>query len=198
MAALLSDVGARGDTLVFHSADRYAESVPRRDAERAGAMVAYAMNGVVLPRAHGYPARAIIPGLYGFKNIKWLERIEVAGGSYDDEWRGRGWTAARIHTTTRIDVARRQAGSILVAGIAFAGNRGIRAVEVRANGGPWYRATLGPPLSDDAWVQWVARLPDHGTTTVDARAIDGTGRVQDARRRGAFPDGATGWASATV
>ncbi|MDQ2741166.1 MAG: molybdopterin-dependent oxidoreductase [Chloroflexota bacterium] len=199
LAALLKEAGAEGDTLVFHAPDGYAESVPRAVAEAAGAMVAYGMNGESLPRAHGYPARIVLPGSYGFKSVKWLTAIEVLHGPHGGSWRAQGWTeGARIHTMTRIDVARREGERVLVAGVAFAGRRGVRDVQVRANAGPWRRATLGPYLSSECWVQWAVWLRGSGPVTIEARAIDGGGQVQEERRRGAYPDGATGWPSITV
>jgi DMSO/TMAO reductase YedYZ molybdopterin-dependent catalytic subunit len=208
---LLREAGARGDIVVFHAADRYTESVSRAELRAAGAMVAYAMNGAVLRREHGYPARLLLPGIYGFKNVKWLERIEVVHLPSAGDWRGQGWTeTGRIQTTVRIDVARRTGrgdsrgarpgcgDEIVLAGVAFAGRRGIEAVEVRVNAGPWRRATLGPALSEASWVQWAVRLQAPGQARIEARAIDGEGRGQSGVRRGAYPDGATGWASVTV
>lgn len=199
VAEILREAGAGGDTIVFHSVDDYAEAAPRGAIEESGAVVAYGMNGHSLPRAHGYPARLILPGIYGFKSAKWLERIEVLHGPFGGHWQSHGWTVgANIHTTARIDVARREGGYIVVAGVAFAGRRGVNAVEVRVNGGPWLRATLGRPLSADAWVQWGIRLQGHGEATLEVRAIDGTDAVQSEVRHGAYPDGTSGWHSVTV
>lgn len=196
---ILRDVGASGDTLVFHAPDEYSESVPRSLAEGAGAMVAYGMNGVTLPAQHGYPARIVLPGIYGFKSVKWLTGITVGAETHPGSWRAQGWTEqGGIHTTTRIDVARREGAQVLVAGIAFGGRRGIKAVQVRANDGQWLEATLGPALSRESWVQWALWLRGSGTLTVTARAIDATGRIQEARRHGSYPDGATGWPRARV
>jgi DMSO/TMAO reductase YedYZ molybdopterin-dependent catalytic subunit len=199
LARLLTEVGARADGLILHSADGDVESVSRRVAEAAGAMVAYAMNGETLPRAHGYPARLLLPGHYGFKSVKWLTGIEVMQGSAEGVWREHGWNdEALVHPTTRIDVARREGDEIIVAGVAFAGARGVRAVHVRVNGGPWHVATVGPVLSAQAWVQWAVRLRGQGRALIEARAVDRHGRVQSGTRRDAYPDGATGWASMTV
>ncbi len=199
LASLLREAGATGDTVVFHGLDDYAESTPRADLERAGALVAYAMNGAALPRSHGYPARLIVPGIYGFKSVKWLSRIEIVGGAYDGAWRVHGWTeTAQIHTSVRIDVASRANRTILLAGVAFAGARGVQAVEARVNGGPWRRATLSHALAADAWVQWAVRFHGAGPAEFQVRAIDAEGNVQTPRVHGAYPDGSTGWATATV
>ncbi|GAC1514532.1 MAG: hypothetical protein NVS2B16_21380 [Chloroflexota bacterium] len=196
---LLRNVGARGDTVVFYSADDYREATRRDDLEKNNAMIAYAMNGERLPAAHGFPARLVVPGIYGFKSVKWLARLEVIQGPYSGNWRAHGWTeSARIHTTCRVDVIRHSRGSTLLAGIAFGGNRGINAVEVRVNGGPWQRATLGPKLSHQAWVQWLIRLVGNGRAHVDVRAIDGHGVPQTGVAHGAYPDGSTGWTSVDV
>jgi len=199
LVSLLREAGAAGDTVVFHGMDDYAESTPRADLERVGALVAYAMNGAALPRSHGYPARVIVPGIYGFKSVKWLSRIEVVGGAYDGAWRAHGWTeTAQIHTSVRIDVARRTGGAVLLAGVAFAGARGVQAVEARVNGGPWRRATLTRALGADAWVQWAVRFHGAAPAGFQVRAIDAEGNIQTPRVHGAYPDGSTGWATATV
>jgi DMSO/TMAO reductase YedYZ molybdopterin-dependent catalytic subunit len=199
VANLLRAAGAAGDTLVFHGSDVYAESVPRAEVEAVGGMVTYAMNGEALAPEHGYPARFLLPGVYGFKSVKWLERVEVRHGGIEGSWHSQGWTeTGQIRTTTRIDVARRRGDVILLAGIAFAGTRGVRAVELRVNGGPWRRATLGRALSSATWVQWTARLSAPGPATVEARAVDRLGQVQTERAHGSYPDGATGWASVAV
>lgn len=208
---LLQEAGARGNLIAFHSVDGYVETAPHALLEESGALIAYGMNGHTLPREHGYPARLILPGVYGFKSVKWLRRIEVTNGADGGSWKAHGWTVeGRIHTMARIDVARRQAGEIVAAGIAFAGTRGINAVEVRVNGGPWRRATLGPALSHATWVQWGIRLrqnrredstqrhSENGTVRIEARAVDGEGNVQIGRAHGAYPDGSTGWHSVTV
>jgi DMSO/TMAO reductase YedYZ molybdopterin-dependent catalytic subunit len=199
ISELLQEVGARGRAVVFDATDQYAESVPRFVAERAGGLVAFGMNGETLPAAHGFPARFVLPGRYGFKSVKWLTRIRVLDSTTGGNWQAQGWSEeGRIHTMVRIDVARRRGGTVLLAGIAFAGDRGIRAVEVRANGGPWVTSTLGPSLSRASWVQWAVRIVGHSPATIEARAIDGEGHIQEHGRHGSYPNGSTGWASITV
>lgn len=196
---LLREAGATGNTVLFHAADSYAEPVPRHVLADAGALIAYAMNGETLPRAHGYPARLLLPGFYGFKSVKWLTRIEVVDGPAEGHWASYGWTpTARIHSTVRIDIARRSGEEVLLAGIAFGGNRGISAIEVRVAGGAWRRARLGSALSRDSWVQWALRLRASAGVVIEARVMDGNGEVQTAQRHGAYPDGSTGWAAVTV
>lgn len=196
---LLDIVGARGNTVVFHGEDTYPEGTLIRDLAARGALIAFGMNGATLPREHGYPARLILPGIYGFKSVKWLTRLQVVHGLQSGAWHSHGWTeTAVIHTSTRIDAARRTSQGVTLAGIAFAGNRGVEVVEVRANSGPWRRATLGPILSHETWVQWAVHFRGTGQATFEARAVDGHGTPQTPRRNGAYPDGSSGWATVTV
>lgn len=196
---VLTEAGAVGDTVVFHAADGYQESLPRHLIEGAGAVIAYAVNGELLPRSHGYPARLIVPGHYGFKSVKWLTRLEVVRGARSGEWHSHGWTdTGSVRTTTRIDVARRARDEVLLAGIAFAGSRGIRSVEVRVNGGRWRKARLGRRLSRDSWVQWALQVRTPSPIRVEVRAVDGLGHIQIAHPHDAYPDGSTGWASVTI
>lgn len=182
--------------IVMHSADGYSESVPLSQALRDDVIVAFGMNGRTLTADHGYPARVLIPGLYGFKSVKWVTEISVGSSVEQGLWQSKGWTqTATTHTTSRIDVARQASRTLEVAGMAFAGARGITRVEVRADDRPWIEAVLlGPPLSGDAWRLWRARVPVSSASLVDARATDGTGRIQTGVSRGSYPDGATGYA----
>jgi DMSO/TMAO reductase YedYZ molybdopterin-dependent catalytic subunit len=196
---ILARTGAYGDTAVFHGLDTYPESTPVAELVAREALIAFGMNGETLPREHGYPARLIVPGIYGFKSVKWLTRVEITHGKTAGAWKDQGWNdTAVIHTTTRVDVAQRRGDEILLAGIAFAGNRGVSAVQVRVNRGPWQRATLGPVLSHETWVQWGIRVRGRGPASIDVRAIDGNGAVQTSRRRGPYPDGSSGWFTVTV
>ena len=196
---LLDHVGARGDTVVFHGLDTYPESTPTPELVKRNALIAYGMNGETLPRAHGYPARLILPGIYGFKSVKWLTRLEIINGSSSGGWQSHGWTeTAVVHPTTRIDVAHRSDRVVTLAGIAFAGTEGVRAVEVRVNGGPWRRATLGPILSRETWAQWAIQSHGPAPARFEVRVIDGRGRAQSPVRHGAYPNGSSGWATVTV
>lgn len=199
LAGLLREAGAFGRTIAFTAADGYEESLPRRVLEESGAFVAYGMNGDTLPRAHGYPARLVVPGLYGFKSVKWLTGIRVTAGAVDGTWAVHGWDEMpRIHTTARIDVAERAGDIVTLAGVAFAGMRGISGVEVRANGGPWRRAMLGRRLAVCVWMQWVARVRCAPGSHIEARAIDDDGHIETGETHGAYPNGASGWDAATV
>lgn len=164
------------------------------------ALVALGMNGQPLPAAHGFPARLVVAGLYGYVSAtKWLEEIELTTwDGFDAYWVPRGWAKeAPVKTQSRIDVPRHgrrvDAGQVVVAGVAWAPTRGISAVEVRADEGAWQPCEVAEPLGDSSWVQWriTVDLAD-GEHLLAVRATDGTGQVQTAERSRPRPDGATG------
>ncbi|MBI3968778.1 MAG: lycopene cyclase domain-containing protein [Chloroflexi bacterium] len=197
LAELLELAAPRAEVVrvVFRAPDGHFDGVPLDLARGAEPMLAYAMNGRRLSRSHGFPARVLLPGVYGFKNVKWLDTIELLTAASPGYWQERGWTeSAVVKTTARIDVARSEGSGALVAGVAFAGARGIRSVQVRANGGGWHDAQLHqPPLSGLTWVQWRALVPERGDLTLEARAVDGAGQPQSPEERGSYPDGASGY-----
>jgi DMSO/TMAO reductase YedYZ molybdopterin-dependent catalytic subunit len=183
--------------------DGFSTSLPLPDLLQARTLLAWHMNGVPLPQRHGYPLRAVVPGRYGEQSAKWVTRIELTDTEYKGFYQSQGWSAAQLATNTRIDTPRTQTplGPVTVAGIAFAGIRGIAKLEISADGGAtWNTATLQPPLSDQAWVfwHWVWNPPARGAYTLVARATDGTGALQIATDRGTVPDGATGLYRAKV
>jgi DMSO/TMAO reductase YedYZ molybdopterin-dependent catalytic subunit len=164
------------------------------------AMVAVAMNDTTLPAAHGFPARLIVPGLYGYVSAtKWLTNIELTTlEAFDAYWVPLGWAKeAPILTQSRIDVPQSGSsvapGTVAVAGVAWAPDRGVSAVEVQADDGEWQAAEISTPISDATWVQWLYRwqavIGDH---TLAVRATDGTGDVQTARVTRPPPNGARG------
>jgi DMSO/TMAO reductase YedYZ molybdopterin-dependent catalytic subunit len=187
--------------VVFHAVGGYADSLPLAKAVEPTTMVAYGMNDRSLPRAHGYPARIIVPGIYGMKNVKWLERIEVVDYDYRGYWqRSDGWdNVAEVKTASRIDVPAALTavpGSGAVAGVAWAGDRGIRRVEVSLDGGAtWTPAILRRELAKAAWRQW--RLPlapgRSRRLTLKVRAVDGDGETQTATEAPPHPSGASGY-----
>ena len=163
------------------------------------AMVAVGMNGSALPLAHGYPARLIVPGLYGYVSAtKWLSRIELTNWEKEGYWIPRGWSReGPIKTQSRIGYprsrARLDAGPNKIAGVAWAQGRGIDKVEVRVDDGPWMQATLGTDVSEDTWRQWVVDWDAApGKHVIEVRATDGTGETQTEERTSVAPDGATG------
>jgi DMSO/TMAO reductase YedYZ molybdopterin-dependent catalytic subunit len=170
------------------------------------ALVAVAMNGTALPVEHGFPARLVVPGLYGYVSAcKWVTDIEVTTfGAANAYWVQQGWAQqAPIKTESRIDVPASgssvRAGRVAVAGVAWAQHKGIEAVEVRVDNGPWQEATLAAVPDIDCWRQWVWQWDAApGSHTIEARATDKTGYTQTAVQAPTAPNGASGYPSATV
>lgn len=165
-------------------------------------LLAIGMNGVPLPTEHGYPARLVVPGLYGYVSAtKWLVDIELTRFDRAEAyWTRLGWSArGPIKTESRIDVPHRGAdvprGSATFGGAAWAQPRGIEAVEVRIDDGPWQPAQLGASYSNDTWRLWsyTWQADDPGRHQITVRATDGTGAVQTSEQADVVPDGATGW-----
>jgi DMSO/TMAO reductase YedYZ molybdopterin-dependent catalytic subunit len=165
------------------------------------AMLAIAMNGSVLPQEHGFPARLVVPGLYGYVSAtKWVVDLEVTRfDRAEGYWTPRGWSPmGPIKTESRIDVPSDgdsvRAGTVAVAGVAWAVHRGIDLVEVRVDDGPWTPARLAVEPSIDTWRQWVYEWPaTPGKHRLQVRATDGAGDVQTEADAPPPPDGATGW-----
>jgi DMSO/TMAO reductase YedYZ molybdopterin-dependent catalytic subunit len=206
---VLDDAGVdpRADQLVSRSVDGFTVGTPTAIAlDGRDAMLAFGMNGESLPVEHGFPVRMVIPGLYGYNSAtKWVVDLELTTfDAYDAYWVERGWARyAPIETQARIDTPTRAktvtAGQVPVAGVAWAQHRGITAVQVRVDGGPWMPARLAPEPTLDAWRQWVFTWDAQpGSHTLEARATDGDGNVQTGDRSEPFPDGATGWHAIAV
>ena len=163
-------------------------------------MIAVGMNREPLPAGHGYPARLVVPGLYGYVSAtKWLAEIELTTReAIDGYWVPLGWAKdAPILTQARIDVPgsgeRLSAGPVGIGGVAWAPDRGIAGVEVRIDEGTWQPARISRPISDATWVQWT--LPwsaEAGRHSIEVRATDSTGVVQTADQTQPAPDGARG------
>jgi DMSO/TMAO reductase YedYZ molybdopterin-dependent catalytic subunit len=168
-------------------------------ADEREALVAVAMNGEPLPPDHGFPARLIVPGLYGYVSAtKWLSEIELTTMAFDGYWVPLGWAKdAPILTQSRIDTPRDgatpAAGRVPIAGVAWAPDRGISGVEVQVDEDGWRPAQLSTPLNDATWVQFVYRWEaSSGEHTLRVRATDGDGVVQTDERSRPDPDGARG------
>ncbi|MFD7876312.1 sulfite oxidase [Streptomyces sp. NPDC059766] len=214
LADLLAECGVRppsrggpADQLVARSVDGMTIGSPVEDLmDGRDAMLALGMNGEPLPFEHGFPVRMVVPGLYGYVSAcKWIQEIELTTfDSYDPYWVKRGWARrAPIKTQSRIDTprpfARPKAGTVMVAGVAWAQHRGIDRVEVRLDDGPWQEARLAAEDTRDTWRQWsFPWQATSGTRTLTVRATDRTGRVQTDRRTRTSPDGASGWHSVVV
>ncbi|MES4891349.1 molybdopterin-dependent oxidoreductase [Streptomyces sp. NPDC096012] len=199
--------GGRADQLVSRSVDGMTIGSPVEDVmDGRDAMLALGMNGEPLPFEHGFPVRMVVPGLYGFVSAcKWIEDIELTTfDAYDPYWVKRGWARkAPVRSASRIDTpkpfARPKAGTVMVAGVAWAQHRGIDKVEVRIDDGPWQQAHLAAEDTRDTWRQW--SLPWQATTgghTLTVRATDRTGSPQTDERTRTIPDGASGWHSVVV
>ncbi|MBV9175914.1 MAG: molybdopterin-dependent oxidoreductase [Nitrososphaeraceae archaeon] len=201
--------------IVFRCYDGYDVGIPLERGLFEGSILAYDMNGASLTAEHGYPVRAIVPGLYGMMNPKWITEIELVDSIYEGYWQRKGWANnAKYNTQSFIVIpgsaAVRQrfnnlaassavvpspSGMVPVAGVAFAGDRGVSKVEVSTDGGAtWKDARLKDPLSQYTWVLWTIELNLNGShRRITARATDKTGKVQTSEIADPFPNGATGY-----
>ncbi len=165
------------------------------------AMIALGMNGAALPREHGYPARMVVPGLYGFISAcKWIERITLTTyAAKDSYWTKRDWaTNAPIKISSRIDTPKVletiDAGDTFIGGIAWAQqNGGVAKVQVQIDGGAWQDAMLGPSAGNDYWRQWYFPWQaEPGSHNLSCRVVDGKGNTQSSARMNPFPEGSSG------
>jgi DMSO/TMAO reductase YedYZ molybdopterin-dependent catalytic subunit len=202
---VLADLGLRPEAkaLSIQAADGFYESVTLADLQDPRTLLVYAMNDQPLPVPHGFPLRIYIPDRYGMKQPKWITSIEAVAKRGNGYWVDRGWSLeARPQIVSVIDqvTVKPENGRVPVGGIAWAGARGIRSVEVQVDGGPWNAAALiTPPLGPLTWVQWRYDWPAvSGQHTFTVRATDGTGTLQVAEVQDVAPDGATGYDSTTV
>ncbi len=200
---LLEEAGIApsADQIVGRSVDGFTAGFPTDILDGRDALVAVGMNGVPLPVEHGYPARLIVPGVYGYVSAtKWLSEIEVTTfADFEGYWIPRGWDAeAPVVTMSRIDTPKSgdtvAAGETLgVGGVAWAMNRGIDKVEVSIDGGPWEDAELGEHHENTTWRQWGYRFePDAGDHEIKARATDTDGYTQTDEQVRPGPNAATG------
>ena len=200
---LVERAGVRpeGTQLIGRSVDRFTVGFPTEAVfDGREALLAIGMNGEPLPVKHGFPARLVVSGLYGYVSAtKWLSEIEFARWEdFDAYWIPRGWAKeAPIKTQSRIDTPRPgtvEVGTRAIAGVAWAQTRGIDKVEVQVDGGPWMEAILPEELTIDTWRQWHLEYDfTPGSHTIAVRATDGTGTTQTSEIVPARPDGATGY-----
>jgi DMSO/TMAO reductase YedYZ molybdopterin-dependent catalytic subunit len=202
VADLLDEASVPDECCVMaRAADGFFEEFPV--AALRESMLAYRMNGDILPRAHGYPARLLVPGHWGEINVKWVEELEILDEPAKGYWEQKGWhgtgpvnTVAKLYAVNDLSDGRKQ-----VAGHAYAGTRGISTVEVSTDGGStWTEAELTEPLPGrSVWRQWKYEYqPPGGRHEVVVRATDGEGSLQPKEENGPFPSGPTGWVSETV
>lgn len=204
---LIAEAGPHpdADMVLSRSADGFTAGSPLAAlTDGRDALLAVGMNGEPLPVEHGYPARLVVPGLYGYVSAtKWVTELEITRFDRAQAyWTRRGWSErGPIKTGTRIDTPRGavRAGKVTIAGVAWAQHRGIDAVEVQIDNGPWQPARLAAEPSVDTWRQWSYDWDaTAGTHTVRARATDGTATVQTAEVADVIPDGASGYPSRTI
>ena len=169
-------------------------------AKDRGALLAIGMNDEPLPFEHGFPARMVVPGLYGYVSAtKWVVDMELTTWqARTPYWLERGWARrAPVKTQSRIDQPAGSetvsAGKVTVAGVAWRPHIGIAKVEVRLDGGPWQEAALGAEYNIDTWRMWHTTFDvSPGSHQVSVRATDNSGYIQTEQRTGTLPDGATG------
>jgi DMSO/TMAO reductase YedYZ molybdopterin-dependent catalytic subunit len=201
---LLEEVGVRpgADQIVGRSVDGFTAGSPTSVLmDGRDAMLAVGMNGEPLPVAHGFPVRVVVPGLYGYVSAtKWITELEATTfAAFDAYWVPRGWSAmGPIKTESRIDTpsdgSNKNAGTVVVAGVAWAQHRGISKVEVQVDDSPWQVATLDPVPSTDTWRQWkLSWDATPGAHQLQVRATDHDGVTQTDAVADVAPNGATGY-----
>lgn len=206
---ILDEVGikAGADALLSTSDDGWTCGTPLEAlTDGRNALLALTMNGEPLPIPHGFPVRQVVPGLYGYVSAtKWVVDWEVTRfADFEAYWTERGWgERGPVKTQSRIDVPRSgdtvDAGPTTIAGVAWAQHVGIDDVEVRIDGGPWQKATLGTVPNIDTWAQWrLEWTAESGDHTIEARTTNAEGKPQTSDRADVVPDGATGYPSISV
>lgn len=192
---------AKGRQVVGVSVDDFTAGFPLSVAvDGRNALVAIAMNGEPLPARHGFPARLVVPGLYGYVSaVKWLKAIKLEAAEYDSYWVPRGWSKlGPMKTMSRIDVPNRRAktvaGPVAIAGVAWSPTVGVSSVEVKVDDGPWLPAKLASAVSGDTWVQWMLEWQaSSGRHRITVRATDKAGVPQPVGPAAPRPDGAEGY-----
>ncbi|HET9171577.1 MAG TPA: molybdopterin-dependent oxidoreductase [Actinospica sp.] len=207
--ALLRSAGVQtgADQLIARSTDGMTIGTPLASVlDGRNALLAVAMNGEALPIAHGFPARMLIPGFYGYASAcKWVTDLYVTTFAAEQAyWVQRGYARiGTMKTQSRIDVpkpfAHLSAGIVTVAGIAWATDRGIADVQVQIDDGPWRQARLAASDNPDTWRQWTYDWnATAGTHSIQVRAADDSGAYQPSAQAGPYPSGASGYESLVV
>jgi DMSO/TMAO reductase YedYZ molybdopterin-dependent catalytic subunit len=187
--------------VLLTASDGYTNTIEFDTIAAEGVIVAYGMNGAPLPHEHGYPARIIAPGRYGEKHVKWVTRITIQKNHTKGFYESQGWDrAATVKTLSRIDVPAKgdtvtPGQPVTMQGIAFAGLRGVRTVEVTTGGGAtWQHATITAAPSPQSWALWqfLWTPPAHGNYMLGVRCYEGTGALQPTREGANFPSGSAG------
>ncbi|MET1060786.1 MAG: molybdopterin-dependent oxidoreductase [Nocardioides sp.] len=201
-------VGSGADQILTTATDGFTISTPLDVAlDGRDTMVALGMNGEALPSEHGFPARLVTPGVYGFVGAtKWLRKITLTTYAKETSyWTDRDWaTDAPIKISSRIDTPQAfktlKKENAVIAGVAWAQTRGIEKVEVAIDGGRWQQVELGPSAGVDYWRQWFFRWQDAqpGQHMIAVRATGMDGEVQTPARANSFPDGSSGIQSISI
>ncbi|MGA9767651.1 MAG: molybdopterin-dependent oxidoreductase [Blastocatellia bacterium] len=189
--------------IVLRASDDYTDSIPLDRAIQDSTLLVYEMNGEPLTPAHGFPVRLIVPGIYGMKNVKWITRIEAIDRDLKGYWQRRGWDdRAEYKTMSRIDAPDNTISSeATIAGIAFAGDRGISKIEISTDGGKtWNQAEIKSPLSPYTWSLWHRQwtASQSGKHRIIVRATDGRGVTQTSQYAPPAPDGSSGYHGKTI
>ena len=203
LSALLEQARLGPDVIdvAFEAADGFTNAVSRDRAMSGDVLVVYEMNGQPLPAEHGYPARIVVPGLYGYKSVKWLTKIEPVDHDFLGYWETRGRTDNPIikmmsKVVTPEHGSSHRLGPLAVSGVAFSGDRGIATVELSTDGERTWSPVerLSEPLSPFTWVNWDATVEprQRGPLVLSVRAVDGQGVVQTPVEKSVYPDGKTG------
>lgn len=201
---LLAEAGLKQGIvdIVLRASDDYSDSISIERALSDQTLLVFEMNGEPLTSEHGFPVRLLVPGIYGMKNVKWITRIEAVDFDFKGYWQRRGWDdRAEYKTMSRIDSPYKATrGEATVAGIAFAGDRGISKVEVSIDGGTkWEQAEIKPAASSISWVLWQRRVnPNPGKHRLLVRATDGKGQTQTSQYAPPAPSGSSGYHSITL
>ncbi|HAG49916.1 MAG: hypothetical protein A2X87_03720 [Deltaproteobacteria bacterium GWC2_42_51] len=191
---------------VFYADDGYSDSIPYSLSLSEDVFLAFRMNGEPLPKVHGYPVRAIVPGIYGMKHVKWLSKIELVNYTYKGYWEKKGWSDEAIipiksQILMPMDKKRISLGNYVIGGIAFAGRHGISRVQISLDDGrTWNETEIKPPLSKWAWTLWRFdwKPVKERSYTIKIRGIDRAGKIQESASligdifSTTYPDGAKG------
>ncbi|MFN3948814.1 molybdopterin-dependent oxidoreductase [Microbacterium sp.] len=202
---VLRMAGVQGDAdmVLSESVDGYTASTPLSSLtdDNLDAIFAVAMNGEPLPFEHGFPVRMVVPGLYGYVSAtKWVTKLTVT--RFDEAeayWTPRGYAAqAPIKMSSRVDTPKIgtpvAAGTVVIAGMAWAQPVGVAKVEVSIDDGDWQETQLSTPINDQSWVQWrLEWTADAGSHYISVRATDKQGNVQIQDQAPIAPDGSSGW-----
>ncbi len=200
LVVLAGGVSPEATRFAVRCADGYTEGLPVAEAMHPDTLLALEMNGRPLTGEHGFPARLLVPGLYGMKNVKWIVRAEAVKSQFTGYWQASGWSdEAVVKTSSSFRLPKGSPvgpGPVDLGGIAYGGDRGIREIEVSADGGrTWFAAEVKRALGDHTWVLWAAswKPPRPGEYTLRVRAKDGAGILQTAQETPPFPDGSSGY-----